>query len=182
MLNRSLHKNALRIFKVIQHIMGDRERERPAGVRIGSEHHGSTLVAMNASTTSLVTGPASALLEEERWLLTEGLTHGELRDETYCQVMKQLSGNPNAFVITLSMLMIDYKSCDSLARACSKVGKCSASSWSPSHRRKTSRHTSARTCSKQPRNKKDESISWQSIVFVDWRTSLGKVQEGKRQR
>ncbi|KAI0915670.1 hypothetical protein AcV5_003527 [Taiwanofungus camphoratus] len=182
MLNRSLHKNALRIFKVIQHIMGDRERERPAGVRIGSEHHGSTLVAMNASTTSLVTGPASALLEEERWLLTEGLTHGELRDETYCQVMKQLSGNPNAFVITLSMLMIDYKSCDSLARACSKVGKCSASSWSPSHRRKTSRHTSARTCSKQPRNKKDVSISWQSIVFVDWRTSLGKVQEGKRQR
>ncbi|KAG1904419.1 uncharacterized protein F5891DRAFT_977275 [Suillus fuscotomentosus] len=35
------------------------------------------------------------LLEGQRWLLGEGLARGKLRDEVYCQSMKQLNGNPN---------------------------------------------------------------------------------------
>ncbi|KAL0956203.1 hypothetical protein HGRIS_002360 [Hohenbuehelia grisea] len=93
-LQKALSKDAVKIFKVIQHIMGDRERERAVGVRLSPDNHISTVASLNASTTSL---PASAvgLLEEERWLLGEGLGHGEMRDEIYCQLMKQLMGNPN---------------------------------------------------------------------------------------
>ncbi|KLO06857.1 Rho GTPase activation protein [Schizopora paradoxa] len=99
-LNRVLHKDAVKMFKVIQRIMGDRDRDRPIGVRTqtsSSDHPPSSLAmasAMNASSTSLPS-MVNNLLEEERWLLTEGLTHGELRDEIYCQLVKQLTGNAN---------------------------------------------------------------------------------------
>lgn len=94
MLNRNLHKDAVKVFKVIQHIMGDRERERGMNVRLQADSHVS-MVNLNASSTSLA---ANHILEEERWLLGEGLTHGELRDEIYCQLMKQLTGNLTTYV------------------------------------------------------------------------------------
>ncbi|KZV97168.1 hypothetical protein EXIGLDRAFT_731444 [Exidia glandulosa HHB12029] len=66
-INRAQHKDAVRIFRAIQKVMGD--------------------------ATPAVS--VAAAREEERWVLGEGIAHGELRDEIYCQLLKQLSANPN---------------------------------------------------------------------------------------
>ena len=79
-MNKNLTKDSIKTFRAVQRVMGDRERDR---------------IPTSGSTTSLLSGTIPAgILEEERWLLGQGLANGELRDEIYCQVMKQLTGNP----------------------------------------------------------------------------------------
>jgi hypothetical protein len=105
--------------------MGDRESNRPVGV------HLDTPPGMDYTSRSVagVTPGSLSLLEEERWMLSQGVLHGELRDEIYCQTVKQLSANPNPYVhisyqaYPMSSLM--NKLIATPARANLEVGNCS---------------------------------------------------------
>ncbi|CAG8575102.1 10612_t:CDS:10 [Paraglomus occultum] len=73
--SKPVHKIALKCFKAIQRIMGDRSRPR-------------------------LTHTPSTPLMETQWLLSKGILYGELRDEIYVQICKQLSNNPNKESVT----------------------------------------------------------------------------------
>jgi hypothetical protein len=68
-LKKDLHKEALRNFKLTQRVMGDRSMQKNENI-----------------------------LEDIQEILKSGVLQGELRDETYCQVCKQLTKNPDRYV------------------------------------------------------------------------------------
>ncbi|GAB5593534.1 hypothetical protein Unana1_08434 [Umbelopsis nana] len=70
MLNKDLYKDALKCFKLMQMIMGDRSRPR------------------NTSAN-----------EDLQWICNCGITQGQMRDEIYVQVCKQLNNNPNSWSV-----------------------------------------------------------------------------------
>ncbi|KAF9977229.1 hypothetical protein BGZ73_006592 [Actinomortierella ambigua] len=82
---RSVQKDALRCFKLIQKLMGERK---------GNGYTGATNVALGETCADL-----SIRSEEDiKWLLElikKGLDFGELRDEIYVQLCKQLTENPS---------------------------------------------------------------------------------------
>ncbi|ORX41049.1 hypothetical protein BD324DRAFT_575172 [Kockovaella imperatae] len=147
-ISRSLTKDAIITFKVIQHVMG--ERDRPVEHAKPSP---STANAINAASASkvrakkdtgayLVKMPALAfsrgngskpdmsiaqnvnghskvhgvevqddktiVLEEIRWVLQLAVGTGEMRDEVYSQLVKQLTRNPhqNAMIMGFQLFCI----------------------------------------------------------------------------
>jgi hypothetical protein len=65
MMNNELYKDVLKCFKMIQMIMGDRSRPR--------------------NTNDI---------DDYQHILNFGITKGQMRDEIYVQVCKQLHNNP----------------------------------------------------------------------------------------
>lgn len=124
-LTKKLHKDALKCFKLIQKIMGDRSgtsstlasqsslnnispSAQPAGSsakRTGSPLANTVLTDLASSQSSEFAGSTNAGSSDGSWvtksvivntqyLLERGLNRGELRDEIYVQLCKQLTRNP----------------------------------------------------------------------------------------
>ncbi|KAG0031804.1 hypothetical protein BGZ82_006825 [Podila clonocystis] len=82
---RGVQKDALRCFKIIQKLMGERKGNGyvgPTGVELGE-----TCVDLSIQSEDDI----KLVLE----LIKKGLDHGELRDEIYVQMCKQLTENPS---------------------------------------------------------------------------------------
>ncbi|KAG0378983.1 hypothetical protein BGX24_002136 [Mortierella sp. AD032] len=82
---RGVQKDALRCFKIIQKLMGERKGNGyvgPTGIELGE-----TCVDLSIQSEDDI----KLVLE----LIKKGLDHGELRDEIYVQLCKQLTENPS---------------------------------------------------------------------------------------
>lgn len=93
-LDRKLNGEAVKSFKLIQHIMGDRDRSSSKPTRSGSSF--DCFQDWITQPIAVLNQPwSSAAVDETRALMAIGIRHGSMRDEIYLQLMKQLTRNPS---------------------------------------------------------------------------------------
>lgn len=96
-LSKACVSDALSTFKVIQHVMGERDRPVDAARPNHSNHGAMSSVLSLRSTRDDWAGKddKTIILEEIRWMVQLGVGRSEMRDELYCQLIKQLTRNPD---------------------------------------------------------------------------------------
>ena len=105
-LSKGLTKDALASFKIIQHVMGDRDRAVDHARPMSSSSSGKDLSSLSRNGNGIgarngdgmTMNDKSVILEEIKWMVQLGVSAGEMRDEIYCQLVKQLSKNPDRYV------------------------------------------------------------------------------------
>ncbi|WVQ85889.1 hypothetical protein IAT38_008057 [Cryptococcus sp. DSM 104549] len=118
-LSRNLSKDAVTTFKVIQHVMGERDRSvdaaRPTQAGSSLNLAGLALGANGRRADEGRPGFAGGeegggsgrrsekmvVLEEIRWMIQLCVAAGEMRDEVYSQLIKQLTKNPDHDAVVL---------------------------------------------------------------------------------
>lgn len=94
-LSKASTQDAVTTFKVIQHVMG--ERERPVdGVRTPNTLPNPSVLSLRSMRDSQALDEKTVILEEIRWMIQLGVGRIEMRDELFCQLIKQLTRNPES--------------------------------------------------------------------------------------
>ena len=119
--SKSLTKDANSVFKVIQHVMGERDRPVESARSAQWSSNALSLASLNLggrkndvghlqktgrASNGLTNGSADGMngegrsekmvvLDEIRWMIQIGVSATEMRDEIYSQIIKQLSKNPD---------------------------------------------------------------------------------------
>lgn len=91
-LSKTSVQDAVTTFKVIQHVMGDRERPVD-GVSLPASLPNPSMLSLR-STRDDGRDEKTIILEEIRWMIQLGVGRIEMRDELFCQLIKQLTRNP----------------------------------------------------------------------------------------
>ncbi len=121
-LPKNFTKYATTTFKVIQHVMGERDRPVESARPVHGSSSASNIQSLNlagrkndeghpdrngrlangfsnGSSGNVINGEGRSekmvILEEIRWMIQLGATGAEMRDEIYSQLVKQLTKNPD---------------------------------------------------------------------------------------
>lgn len=107
-LSKGCVNDALSTFKVIQHVMGERDRPVDAARPNASNHGAMSSVLSLRSTKDDWAGKddKTIILEEIRWMVQLGVGRSEMRDELFCQLIKQLTRNPDNDATVLGFQLI----------------------------------------------------------------------------